>query len=98
MGRCTDDSTRAPPPASAPPFASAPYIRAKARAFAWPFSAEISARGARAVLTKKPSGRGLLLIRNFMDEVRHNEKGNEIRRVMRCRSPESEGEQDGHDG
>jgi CheY-like chemotaxis protein/anti-sigma regulatory factor (Ser/Thr protein kinase) len=26
----------------------------------------------------KPSGRGLLLIRTFMDEVRHNETGNEI--------------------
>ncbi|HTN84960.1 MAG TPA: response regulator [Sorangium sp.] len=47
---------------------------------------------------EKPSGRGLMLIRTFMDEVRHNEKGNEIRMLMRCRSPESEGEQDGHDG
>ncbi|WP_437576149.1 response regulator [Sorangium sp. So ce887] len=34
----------------------------------------------------KPSGRGLMLIRTFMDEVRHNEKGNEIHMVMRCRS------------
>jgi CheY-like chemotaxis protein/anti-sigma regulatory factor (Ser/Thr protein kinase) len=33
----------------------------------------------------KPSGRGLLLIRTFMDEVRHNEKGNEITMVRRRR-------------
>ena len=30
----------------------------------------------------KPSGRGVLLIRTFMDEVRFNEKGNEITMVM----------------
>lgn len=47
---------------------------------------------------EKPSGRGLMLIRTFMDEVRHNEKGNEICMVMRCRSPDAEGERDGHDG
>ena len=29
-------------------------------------------------------GRGLLLIQTFMDEVRHNEKGNEITMVKRC--------------
>jgi anti-sigma regulatory factor (Ser/Thr protein kinase) len=29
------------------------------------------------------SGRGLLLIRTFMDEVRHNEKGNEITMIKR---------------
>lgn len=46
---------------------------------------------------EKPSGRGLMLIRTFMDEVRHNEKGNEICMVMRCRSPESGGEP-GEDG
>lgn len=40
----------------------------------------------------KPSGRGLMLIRTFMDEVRHNEKGNEIHMVMRCRSPGSDHE------
>ncbi|WP_437325580.1 response regulator [Sorangium sp. So ce381] len=45
----------------------------------------------------KPSGRGLMLIRTFMDEVRHNEKGNEIRMVMRCRSPGAGGEP-GEDG
>jgi anti-sigma regulatory factor (Ser/Thr protein kinase) len=28
-------------------------------------------------------GRGLLLIRTFMDEVRHNERGNEITMVKR---------------
>ena len=32
---------------------------------------------------EKPSGRGLLLIRTFMDEVRHNETGNEITMVKR---------------
>ena len=31
----------------------------------------------------KPSGRGIVLIRTFMDEVTFNEKGNEIRMVMR---------------
>jgi hypothetical protein len=45
----------------------------------------------------KPSGRGLMLIRTFMDEVRHNEKGNEIRMVMKCRSPGAGGEP-GDDG
>ena len=38
----------------------------------------------------RPSGRGLLLIRTFMDEVRHNEKGNEIEMVMRRRASEEE--------
>ena len=32
---------------------------------------------------EKPSGRGLLLIRTFMDEVRHNERGNEITMVKK---------------
>jgi CheY-like chemotaxis protein len=32
----------------------------------------------------KISGRGLLLIRTFMDEVSHNRKGNEITMVRRC--------------
>ena len=36
---------------------------------------------------EKPSGRGLLLIRTFMDEVRHNEKGNQITLVLRRREP-----------
>ncbi len=42
----------------------------------------------------KPSGRGLMLIRTFMDEVRHNERGNEIRMMMRCRAPGQGGEPD----
>ena len=33
---------------------------------------------------EKTSGRGLLLIRTFMDEVHHNEKGNEITMVKHC--------------
>ncbi|WP_437527235.1 response regulator [Sorangium sp. So ce726] len=45
----------------------------------------------------KPSGRGLMLIRTFMDEVRHNDKGNEIRMVMKCRSPGTGGDP-GEDG
>ena len=32
---------------------------------------------------EKTSGRGMLLIRTFMDEVRHNEAGNEITMVKR---------------
>jgi CheY-like chemotaxis protein len=32
---------------------------------------------------EKPSGRGLLLIRAFMDEMRHNERGNEITMIKR---------------
>ncbi|HUG67447.1 MAG TPA: ATP-binding protein, partial [Pirellulaceae bacterium] len=32
---------------------------------------------------EKVSGRGLLLIHTFMDEVRHNEKGNEITMIKR---------------
>jgi CheY-like chemotaxis protein/anti-sigma regulatory factor (Ser/Thr protein kinase) len=35
---------------------------------------------------ERVSGRGLLLIRTFMDEVRHNDKGNEIVMVKRRRS------------
>ena len=31
----------------------------------------------------KVSGRGLLLIRTFMDEVYHNERGNEIAMIKR---------------
>ena len=31
----------------------------------------------------KPSGRGLLLIRTFMDEVGYNPSGNEIRLIKR---------------
>lgn len=34
---------------------------------------------------EKISGRGLLLIRTFMDEVRHNDKGNEITMIKRRR-------------
>jgi CheY-like chemotaxis protein/anti-sigma regulatory factor (Ser/Thr protein kinase) len=33
---------------------------------------------------EKTSGRGLLLIRTFMDEVHHNESGNEITMVKHC--------------
>ncbi|MCC6555258.1 MAG: response regulator [Polyangiaceae bacterium] len=40
----------------------------------------------------RPSGRGLLLIRTFMDEVRHNERGNQITMVFRRKEP---GEGDG---
>ena len=32
---------------------------------------------------EKASGRGLLLINTFMDEVRHNARGNEITMVKR---------------
>jgi CheY-like chemotaxis protein/anti-sigma regulatory factor (Ser/Thr protein kinase) len=32
---------------------------------------------------EKASGRGLLLVRTFMDEVRHSERGNEVRMVKR---------------
>ena len=34
----------------------------------------------------KPSGRGLLLIRTFMDEATHNATGNEITLVRRRRA------------
>lgn len=37
---------------------------------------------------ERPSGRGLLLVRTFMDEVRHNDRGNEITLVLRRREPE----------
>ena len=30
-------------------------------------------------------GRGLVLMKNFMDEVRFNESGNEVTMVMRCK-------------
>ena len=33
---------------------------------------------------ERVSGRGLLLIRTFMDEVHHNKAGNEITMVKRC--------------
>lgn len=36
---------------------------------------------------EKPSGRGLLLIRTFMDDVRFNDKGNEITLVLNKRQP-----------
>ena len=32
----------------------------------------------------KASGRGVLLIRTFMDEVRFNDTGNEITMIKRC--------------
>jgi anti-sigma regulatory factor (Ser/Thr protein kinase) len=35
---------------------------------------------------ERVSGRGLLLIRTFMDEVRFNDRGNEITLVKRARS------------
>ena len=34
---------------------------------------------------ERPSGRGVLLMRTFMDEVAYNEAGNEIRLTKRCR-------------
>jgi CheY-like chemotaxis protein/anti-sigma regulatory factor (Ser/Thr protein kinase) len=36
---------------------------------------------------ERAHGRGLLLIRTFMDEVRHNARGNEITMVKRCAPP-----------
>lgn len=36
----------------------------------------------------KAGGRGLLLIRSFTDEIRHNKKGNEIELVKKRRDPE----------
>jgi CheY-like chemotaxis protein len=39
---------------------------------------------ANPVNLEKVSGRGLLLIRTFMDEVAHNKEGNEITMVKRC--------------
>jgi CheY-like chemotaxis protein/anti-sigma regulatory factor (Ser/Thr protein kinase) len=36
---------------------------------------------------ERTCGRGLLLIRTFMDEVRHNERGNEITMIKRRESP-----------
>jgi CheY-like chemotaxis protein len=38
---------------------------------------------------ERVSGRGLLLIRTFMDEVRHNERGNEITMIKRLHPPAS---------
>jgi CheY-like chemotaxis protein/anti-sigma regulatory factor (Ser/Thr protein kinase) len=38
----------------------------------------------------KPSGRGLLLIRSFMDEVHHNSTGNTITLVKRGKTPEAD--------
>jgi CheY-like chemotaxis protein len=38
---------------------------------------------------ERPSGRGILLIRTFMDEVTYNQKGNEVRMVKRI-TPEGE--------
>ena len=39
---------------------------------------------------ERAGGRGLLLINAFMDEVRHNEKGNEITMIKKKAAPESE--------
>lgn len=39
---------------------------------------------------EKVSGRGLLLIRTFMDEVRHNARGNEITMIKRLDLPDRE--------
>jgi len=36
---------------------------------------------------EKASGRGLLLVRTFMDEVQHNERGNQVRMVKRREAP-----------
>jgi anti-sigma regulatory factor (Ser/Thr protein kinase) len=41
----------------------------------------------------RPCGRGLLLIRSFMDEVRFNDKGNELTMVVR-RPPAASGDGD----
>lgn len=42
---------------------------------------------------ERPSGRGLLLIHSFMDEVRHNQSGNEVTLIKRRKVPvESEPE------
>jgi len=38
---------------------------------------------------ERPCGRGLLLIRTFMDEVQFNERGNEVTLIKRRRSPAS---------
>jgi anti-sigma regulatory factor (Ser/Thr protein kinase) len=34
-------------------------------------------------------GRGLVLMKNFMDEVRFNETGNEVTMILRSRHPET---------
>jgi anti-sigma regulatory factor (Ser/Thr protein kinase) len=36
---------------------------------------------------ERVSGRGLLLIRTFMDEVRHNDRGNEITMIKHLAPP-----------
>ena len=41
---------------------------------------------------EKPSGRGLMLIRTFMDEVIHNERGNQITMVKRHQTESTEDE------
>ena len=46
-------------------------------------SAIIHYRVLEPVNLERASGRGLLLIRKFMTEVRHNEQGNEITLVLR---------------
>ncbi|TVP99915.1 MAG: response regulator [Planctomycetaceae bacterium] len=46
---------------------------------------------------EKAGGRGLLLIHSFMDEVRHNAKGNEITIVKRKTSPRAEGSDEEED-
>ncbi len=38
---------------------------------------------------EKPSGRGLLLMQTFMDEVRFNDRGNEVTLIKRRRTPSS---------
>jgi anti-sigma regulatory factor (Ser/Thr protein kinase) len=43
---------------------------------------------------EKAGGRGLLLINAFMDEVRHNEKGNEITMVKKKVDPEASTSED----
>jgi anti-sigma regulatory factor (Ser/Thr protein kinase) len=39
---------------------------------------------------ERPCGRGLLLMKTFMDEVRYNDRGNEVTMRKRCRSGISE--------
>lgn len=40
----------------------------------------------------RPHGRGILLMRTFMDEVRYNTRGNEVTLIKRCRTHDDEQE------
>lgn len=37
---------------------------------------------------ERPCGRGLLLMRTFMDDIRYNDRGNEVRMIKRARQPQ----------